>query len=117
MFLYDRKYELDSQFQSPASPVFKTTSSRELTEETFVLNRPDPAPKNIHPLGLGTTFHKEDIKLRLNNLHFNRNFPCKPKANVEPTKKVSMITSSSNSSQIQENIRTSYLLEKYEFTK
>jgi hypothetical protein len=118
MFLYDQKHDLDSQFTLPQDLVFKTTSSRENTEETFVLNRKESKNFKVKPLLLGTTFQKMDINLRLNNMNFKKQETEKSKRTIEYSNHMkSMITSSSNDSQIQGNIRTSYLLEKYEFSK
>ena len=120
MYLYDQNYELKTQFKIERQLSFKsikTNNSSESSDSTFLLN--GNIENNIEKKNqyfLGNTFQKMKIDIKLNTMKIPDKEEIFESKDFNDTKN-SFNTSSSNISQIPNNIRTSYLLEKYEFSK
>ena len=116
MYIFDQRLEIESQFESPKQMTFKTSESKKTQEQTFVLNQKQTQPASTD-FFLGTTFHKMNVNLNFNNMKMKPGFAqdCDESKEYDQNK-YSMITA--NDSQLQKStIRTSYILEKYEFSK
>jgi hypothetical protein len=116
MYIFDQQIEIESQFESPKQMTFKTSESRKTDEQTFVLNQKQ-TQHTPNGFFLGSTFHKMNVHLNLNNMRmkpqFSKDFTNSNEFNQT---KNSIITA--NDSQLQKStIRTSYILEKYEISK
>ena len=121
MYLYDQQYEIAGQFgvrKQLSFKSFKTSTSSENSGSTFLLNgKIEPNPEKQQYF-LGNTFQKMKINLQMKNMEMKeQNSQDQTQSREMVHVKNSIITSSANESQVQNNIRTSYLLEKYEFSK
>ena len=121
MYLYDQQYEIAGQFEvrkQLSFKSFKTSTSSENSGSTFLLNgKIEPNPEKQQYF-LGNTFQKMKINLQMKNMEMKeQNSQDQIQSREMVHVKNSIMTSSANESQVHNNIRTSYLLEKYEFSK
>jgi len=113
MYIFDQRIEIQSQFEIPKKITFKTSESKNMSEQTFIMNKkqePQQIPKGFF---MGSTFHKMNVNLNFNNMQMKNDTS---QSNEFNQTKNSILTI--NDSQLQKsNIRTSYILEKYEISK
>lgn len=114
MYLFDQNVELHSQFECPKPLAFKTGQSTPTSPELLLPNcqrAPQPGPKEFF---MGSTFHKMNVDLKLNNMRMQSQLTGQSSLSRPSQHNHSQDTL--NDSQLG-NVRTSYLLEKYEFSK